>query len=677
MDASEFDFGLQLDTARLQEFLGKLCRSQEESEEREKELATTLEKVLKRLEKRDQDFEEQRQALQRLQEDVSRLTGRYDDFEKLKISEKVERFDNHHNDFKSLQAQLAQLDTKVKSHEAAVSHVEGRSTAVEDRQNTVEEGFQELLTEFSSLKANQTSVCGHCEDMEARCVEVERRQDELAASVQNKYDNLWRGVEHSLESISTAELKKHHHDIRAVSGEIEKRMNMQISYCLDILARATETNRLRDLKRAVILRWREQAWLASRRKVGLMRLVKCIHAPVRNCFRRWLFHVRWTYEVEIVKRECKSLIPDLHALLTGSVNPRLQSLEHGVETEARKTNLLAERNKELWERLQAVTDRAQELECKSKADAKVLESMTCELENHARFRQAAEQRVQDAEGLVAQLSEQLTLVAREDDVKNMMKDILLIWTSVKQLDAAKADRKEVDNLGAEIHNNCQVNVRNNANDRMHVVDPTRHSSESTLDQRLSELQSGFEQSDSKCKELEFMLGLVVKLLEEIASAQLSSMHQARRVTGGRLGSGRLEGRLNLRATPRPAYESEFFSEPIRNARPFHAGQQSGVQELDREKVTSGIQCRPLHPEAATAKGTQAFTQLQGPDLAGKKPVRQDGSSLLAHCIRRLCSSPSVAAFAEWVDSVRKTMELKQGMNESGNLVPYFSHIQIC
>lgn len=47
-----------------------------------------------------------------------------------------------------------------------------------------------------------------------------------------------------------------------------------------------------------------------------------------------------------------------------------------------------------------------------------------------------------------------------DDVKNMMKDILLIWTSVKQLDAAKADRKEVDGLGAELNNKSQVQTHN-------------------------------------------------------------------------------------------------------------------------------------------------------------------------------------------------------------------------
>lgn len=43
-----------------------------------------------------------------------------------------------------------------------------------------------------------------------------------------------------------------------------------------------------------------------------------------------------------------------------------------------------------------------------------------------------------------------------DDVKNMMKDILLIWTAVKQLDAAKADRKEVENIGFEFNSRNEV-----------------------------------------------------------------------------------------------------------------------------------------------------------------------------------------------------------------------------
>lgn len=70
----------------------------------------------------------------------------------------------------------------------------------------------------------------------------------------NKYEGLWKGVEQSLEAISSAELQKHQSDIQALSGKVEKRMNLRISYCLDILAKAAETNRQKDVKRSVLLR---------------------------------------------------------------------------------------------------------------------------------------------------------------------------------------------------------------------------------------------------------------------------------------------------------------------------------------------------------------------------------------------------------------------------------------
>lgn len=40
----------------------------------------------------------------------------------------------------------------------------------------------------------------------------------------------------------------------------------------------------------------------------------------------------------------------------------------------------------------------------------------------------------------------------------MMKDVLLIWTAVKQLDASKADRKELENLGLEVTSKNAVSL---------------------------------------------------------------------------------------------------------------------------------------------------------------------------------------------------------------------------
>lgn len=113
MDAPELDFGLHIETARLQEFLAKLYRSQEQICKRQEELAAALDDVMKRLQKGENGVEEQQQALQRLQENLFKLSDRHDALQRLRIEEKIERFDSHHSEFKGLQAQLAQFDSKV------------------------------------------------------------------------------------------------------------------------------------------------------------------------------------------------------------------------------------------------------------------------------------------------------------------------------------------------------------------------------------------------------------------------------------------------------------------------------------------------------------------------------------------------------------------------------------
>ena len=74
---------------------------------------------------------------------------------------------------------------------------------------------------------------------------------------------------------------------------------------------------------------------------------------LRSSFRRWFYQARWASEIEHVKEEFKKLVPDVHGLLDGTVNPRLKLLEEGAVAEAHKTDLLVERNTELWSYLQS------------------------------------------------------------------------------------------------------------------------------------------------------------------------------------------------------------------------------------------------------------------------------------------------------------------------------------
>lgn len=113
MDNSHLDFGLHIETARLQEFLGQLLRSQETIQKRQDDLASALDELLKRLASGEDGMREQQQALQKLQDDTERLSERLEALDKLRIGEKMERYDNDHNDIKSFQSQISLLDTKA------------------------------------------------------------------------------------------------------------------------------------------------------------------------------------------------------------------------------------------------------------------------------------------------------------------------------------------------------------------------------------------------------------------------------------------------------------------------------------------------------------------------------------------------------------------------------------
>ncbi|CDI87263.1 hypothetical protein, conserved [Eimeria praecox] len=537
MGTSGLDFGLHIETARLQEFLAQLLRSQEAIQKRQDDLASAFEELLKKLASGEQGLKEQQQTLQKLQNDTERLSERLEELDKLRIREKMERYDNAHSEMKSFESQISMLDSKIKSHEAAASSLQGRVVDVENKQSNLDDQFKGILPEFGSLKACQAAAAVQCQAAEARCTEV------------------------------------------------------------------------------------------------------------RSSFRRWLYQARWASEIERVKEEFKMLVPDVDAVLAGTVNPRLQLLEEGATAEAHKIDALAERNKEVWEYLQSTMERALELEHKAKEGTDALAKMDAALEIHANFRRSAEERVQSAEAMVTQLSGQFALLARDDDVKNMMKDILLIWTAVKQLDAAKADRKELENLGLEV-----TSKNASLSEGIQKLESYKTVQDTALDDRIAALHAEINESKSRHDDLEFMFGLVVRLVEDIANIQFGKM-QTRLGTSGRLGSGR-EVRPALRKAINRAHETNNGAPKISISVSSLVGENDGTERGGDSQGVSDLRCRPK-PNSDSKADQPSLQPHVLPDVKNKQISR----------------SPPVAAFADWVSNVQKALKLDCSP-------PYFSGSQM-
>ncbi|CDJ48001.1 hypothetical protein, conserved [Eimeria brunetti] len=525
MDTSDLDFGLHIETARLQEFLAQLLRSQEAIQKRQDELTSAFDELLKKLASGEHGVQEQQQTLQKLQSDTERLSERLDALEKLRIREKMERYDSDHNEIKSFQSQISLLDSKIKSQGSVASNLQSRLVDVENKQGNLDDQFKEILPEFGSLKACQAAAVRQCETAEARCTEV------------------------------------------------------------------------------------------------------------RSSFRRWFYQARWASEIERVKEEFKKLVPDVPALLAGTVNPRLQLLEEGAAAESHKTDVLVERSKEVWSCLQSTMDRATALEQKTKEGTEALAKMAIDLDMHANFRRSAEERVQSAEAMVTQLSEQFALLARDDDVKNMMKDILLIWTAVKQLDAAKADRKELENLGLEVASKNET-----LSESLQKLEGYNSVQDSALEERISALHSAVKDSKGKHEELEFMFGLV-----------------ARPPASGRLGSGRAEMRSTLRKAASRAHEAingvPRVSIPVSPL----TGENDGAERAGDYQAVSDLRPRSK-PNSDCKMGQGSLHSHPSFDINNIQTSR----------------SPPVAAFADWVSSVQRALKLECSQPDSSGFQAHAS-----
>lgn len=107
------DFGLHIETSRLQGFLNGLWQTQQTIIKRQEETASTLEAVLKRLEKYDTAAEVQASSNKQFETSLVKLKEREEELQKMKLPDKLEKLNQHHDMFNQAQALLAQFDAKA------------------------------------------------------------------------------------------------------------------------------------------------------------------------------------------------------------------------------------------------------------------------------------------------------------------------------------------------------------------------------------------------------------------------------------------------------------------------------------------------------------------------------------------------------------------------------------
>lgn len=164
-------------------------------------------------------------------------------------------------------------------------------------------------------------------------MQVEEDQKNLSESVASKYDKLWHEVVTALEKMNSTELRNFQAEVNKRSQQSEQRVQQLVSYAIGLATRAARDRREADVKKAVISRWKERAWIGARQRMACRSLSRLFRIHLRRHFARFEHVTAWETQVNRLKQEFSNSLPDVRSIVRDTVKVRIDALENRVTEE--------------------------------------------------------------------------------------------------------------------------------------------------------------------------------------------------------------------------------------------------------------------------------------------------------------------------------------------------------
>lgn len=187
--------------------------------------------------------------------------------------------------------------------------------------------FCGLRSTLECQKAAVAEVQTAHADCAERCCQMEEIQYRLQESVASKYQKLWQDVVEVLERVNAAELSNYQQEMKKNAQHSEQRVQQLVSYALNLVAHAARDRRNLDLKKAVVLRWKETAWLGARQRMACRVLERFFRSHCGKHFRDVKHVIAWERQISRIKKEFQGCLPDIHKVFQDFVQPAVTAIE--------------------------------------------------------------------------------------------------------------------------------------------------------------------------------------------------------------------------------------------------------------------------------------------------------------------------------------------------------------
>lgn len=417
--------------------------------------------------------------------------------------------------------------------------------------------IHEMQREWKGAEKSVFTAEKRLQEMETKCQEVSISQARLDENVEGKYNRLWNDVVvNGLEEVKMSSIKELKREIQKKNEDSSNRSASLVNYALQVMSKAAEVAKRTQVKKEFVDLWREKANDRARMKLACRMLdtfwVRRWRG--RDCFRQW--KDRASEETKIIRlaREYEAKIPDVPRIMgiledTGIPEQvqdlwvRVRELGDQKANQRNVLELLKKASDDVDVRFERVTKVETEMGSQGK-QVLALEDARTGLEAGL---SRVEQQVSFDAKEIKRIDSGLGEFAKGTEVSGMMKDVLLIWNSIKQLDAAKADKTEMDAMALEGLNKEKLAAR-----RLEDIEADSSSKLSEgvmmMHERWQDLHGKVDENSKQLQTLQQMLGPLASFVEELVAKIAETQGvDTMRLPPGAMGGG---GNGNYRPPPR-------------------------------------------------------------------------------------------------------------------------------
>jgi len=427
----------------LQDLSGKLVEREQEAVQLREGFATFRQEL--------EDSNGKFQAL--VNEDIAALKARSDRLED--DSDGVGGMKQAHDRLQNLEKILGPLK-EVGDLGAVIDENSRLSKENRTRTEDLDRRFRELSRQLEDSLAKLAASQTRADSAENVVALIEEAQKALEDSVSRKYERLWEDVLRAIEQTKGDQLQAMQTELQQRNESSKNETKSMVKYALDFMASAHGDRRQMAINKNLILAWKEQTWISARRRMGISSLHKLMMSRQRSAFNRFVVttvteartsqlcdRLRRQYDDQLTEVAKKSEDGD------NRLDQSLKTLSNEVGTlRLEKCSIesvdadLTKLRTEIQEELKAIEPINNKLNAHG-------QSITRYAEEHRAHREAesslGKQLAETSSG-VQDLTELSSTFAKSEEVNNMIRDILMIWNSLKSIDSTKADREYVENF---------------------------------------------------------------------------------------------------------------------------------------------------------------------------------------------------------------------------------------